>query len=164
MVTLSTRSRYGTRLLMSLARSSTQGPVQIAEIAKDQGISVKYLEQIALTLKKAGIIETVRGRGGGHRLAKSPQEITLDEIIGVLEGGRQFVRCVSQPELCSRAPRCAPRLVWQELSQTLYEKLSRWTLEDLLRLEDMLAGQSHRGPREDETTLCCPALAPTFFS
>lgn len=72
MITLSTRSRYGTRFLMSLARHRGENLVQIADIARDQGISAKYLEQIALVLKKAGIVETVRGRGGRSSPRQGP--------------------------------------------------------------------------------------------
>lgn len=162
MVTLSTQSRYGTRLLMSLARHSGEEPVQIADIARDQGISVKYLEQIALTLKRAGLIESVRGRRGGHRLAKDPDEITMGEVVAVLERGRPFAPCLSQPSGCVKAPYCAPRLLWQEISQTFFHKLSLWTLGDLLRLEEMLMSR-WEDPREEETTkFYCPSLPRPF--
>jgi len=143
---------------MSLARQFGKEPTHIADIAKDQGISVKYLEQIALSLKKAGIIETVRGRGGGHRLARPPDEISLDEIIAVLEGGRHLVRCLSPSGSCSRASQCAPRLVWQELSQTLFHKLSLWTLGDLLRVEELLMEKERHLPERDKPTFYCPAF------
>lgn len=158
MITLSTRSRYGTRLLMALARHRGENPVQIADIARDQGISAKYLEQIALALKRAGMIETVRGRGGGHRLAKHPDEITLDEVVAVLEGGKSLVRCLDQPSPCARASRCAPRLVWQEISQTIFHKLSLYTLGDLLRMEDRLMDQAHEVKEDQPTTFYCPSL------
>lgn len=158
MVSLSTRSRYGTRFLMALARHSIKTPMQIADVAMDQGISVKYLEQIALVLKKAGLIKTVRGRKGGHMLAKDPEEITLDQIVAVLEGGRHIVACVSTPHQCPRASRCAPRWVWKELSETLFEKLRFWTLKDLLRLEDMLVERQDASEGEDEKTFHCPSL------
>lgn len=163
MVTLSTRSRYGTRFLMSLARHCGEKPVQIADIAREQGISVKYLEQIALALKKAGLIETVRGRRGGHRLAKDPDEITLDEIVAVLEGGRHLVRCLSRPESCDRASFCAPRLIWQEISQLLFQKLSLWTLGDLLRLEEGLIIRGKERREEEPTTFYCPSVPRTFM-
>ena len=163
MITLSTRSRYGTRFLMSLARHRGDSPVQIADIARDQGISVKYLEQIALALKKAGLVETVRGRGGGHRLAKDPEEITLDEVVAVLEGGRGLVRCLGQPNTCARASRCAPRLVWEEISQALFERLSLWTLGDLLRMEDRLLDRATEPQEEHPTTFYCPSLPQSLM-
>ena len=163
MITLSTRSRYGTRFLMSLARHRGDSPVQIADIARDQGISVKYLEHIALALNKAGLIETVRGRGGGHRLAKDPEEITLDEVVAVLEGGRGLVRCLGQPNTCARASRCAPRLVWEEISQALFERLSLWTLGDLLRMEDRLLDRATEPQEEHPTTFYCPSLPQSLM-
>lgn len=163
MVTLSTRSRYGTRFLMSLARHWGEEPVQVADIAREQGISVKYLEQIALTLKKAGLIETVRGRRGGHRLAKDPEEITLDEVVAVLEGERRLVRCLSQPSPCARASSCAPRVVWQEISQLLFAKLSLWTLRDLLRMEDLLMAREEDSQGKESTTFGCPSWPRAFL-
>ncbi|MEJ5347824.1 MAG: Rrf2 family transcriptional regulator [Desulfosoma sp.] len=157
MVSLSTRSRYGIRLLMSLARHSGPNPMQISDVAKEQNISVKYLEQIALILKKAGIIETVRGRKGGHRLAKYPEEITLDWIVGLLEGGFDLAPCVSKPHRCPRSVQCAPRLAWQELSQTLFEKLRQWTLGDLLRLEESLLEREDAPEKEEREVFYCPS-------
>lgn len=156
-VSLSTRSRYGTRFLMALGRHSKETPVQIADVALDQGISVKYLEQIALTLKKAGLIKTVRGRKGGHMLAKDPDDITLDEIVAALEGGRHLSACVSNPHQCPRSSWCGPRRVWQELSETLFEKLSLWTLGDVLRLEDTLLKREDSASHQDTTVFYCPS-------
>ena len=82
---LSTKSRYGTRMMMELEQRFNGNPVQMGEIAQKQGISVKYLEQIIIPLKKAGFITSVRGPKGGHLLAKPPDEITVGEIIKVLE-------------------------------------------------------------------------------
>ncbi|ROQ92300.1 RrF2 family transcriptional regulator [Desulfosoma caldarium] len=154
MVSLSTRSRYGTRLMMSLARHSTETPVQIADVALDQGISVKYLEQIALVLRKAGLIKTVRGRKGGHMLAKDPENITLEDIVAALEGGRHLAACVSNPHLCPRASRCGPRRVWQELSETLFEKLRLWTLRDVVRLEETLMNREDSSSHRDAAIFC----------
>jgi len=100
---LSTRSRYGTRLLVDLARSQEKGPVQISEISNRQNISVKYLEQIIRPLKEAELVTSVRGAKGGHMLAKRPEEITLGQIVRLFEGQTDLVACVSHPENCSMA-------------------------------------------------------------
>ena len=84
---LSTRSRYGTRMMLDLAQRYDDGPVQIGDIAKRQDISVKYLEQLIIPLKKAKYVTSVRGPKGGHMLAKSPEKITVGEIVELLEGG-----------------------------------------------------------------------------
>ncbi len=87
---LSTRSRYGTRLMLDMAQHYNDGPIHLSDIAKRQDLSVKYLEQIIIPLKKAGYIESLRGPQGGHILAKPPEEITVKEIVGLLGGGHQF--------------------------------------------------------------------------
>jgi len=78
---LTTKSRYGTRLILDLAIYAKEGPVPLGDVAKRQNISVKYLEQLILKLKKAGFIESQRGPFGGHMLVKSPSEITIGDIV-----------------------------------------------------------------------------------
>ena len=91
---LSTRSRYGTRMMLDLAQRYNRGPVQIGQIAKRQDISVKYLEQLVIPLKKAKFIESVRGPKGGHMLAKGPREITVGQVVEVLEGDMHLSVCL----------------------------------------------------------------------
>ena len=95
---LSTRSRYGTRLMLDLAEHYLKGPIHLKAIALQQGISVKYLEQIIIPLKKAKYIQSVRGPKGGHILAKPPSEISIGEIVALLEEGRQPGRVFLQPQ------------------------------------------------------------------
>ena len=128
---LSTRSRYGTRLLLDMAQHYQQGPIQMGEIAKRQEISVKYLEQIIIPLKKANYVLSVRGPKGGHSLARPPEEITLGEIVALLEEGCSLVQCSEYADVCSRSGACPTRLVWQEAAQALFDKLSSITLADL---------------------------------
>ena len=100
---LSTRSRYGTRILVELAMNQDNGPLQISEISRRQKISVKYCEQLIRPLKKANLVNSVRGPKGGHVLSKNPQKITLGEIVRLFEGQTDLVHCISSPEDCSRA-------------------------------------------------------------
>ncbi|MGD8765080.1 MAG: Rrf2 family transcriptional regulator [Desulfobacteraceae bacterium] len=130
---LSTRSRYGTRILVDLARHNDQGPVQIGEISKRQDISVKYLEQLIRPLKQANLVESVRGPKGGHMLAKNPEEITLGQIVRLFEGQSDLVECVSNPEKCNMADDCQVRLAWRDATRVLYEKLDSTTIADLMR-------------------------------
>jgi Rrf2 family transcriptional regulator, iron-sulfur cluster assembly transcription factor len=135
MMRLSTKSRYGTRMLLDLAALRGEGPVHLDDIARRQGISVKYLEQILIPLKKAGYVESMRGPKGGHYLARDPEEITVGEIVALLEGGPSLVECSEKPEACDRSSFCLTRRLWQEASQALYDKLASFTLADLLMRE-----------------------------
>ena len=129
---LSTRSRYGARILVDLARHNNQGPVQIGEISKRQDISVKYLEQLIRPLKQAKLVESVRGPKGGHMLAKNPEKITLGQIVRLFEGQSDLVECVSNPETCNMADDCQVRQAWKDAPRVLYEKLDSTTIADLM--------------------------------
>ena len=129
---LSTRSRYGARILVDLARHTDQGPVQIGEISKRQDISVKYLEQLIRPLKQASMVTSVRGPKGGHLLAKKAEEISLGQIVRLFEGQSELVECISKPELCKMSDDCQVRLAWKDATRVLYEKLDSTTIADLL--------------------------------
>lgn len=129
---LSTRSRYGLRMMLDMAQHCEEGPVQIGSIAKRQDISVKYLEQLIIPLKKANYIKSVRGPKGGHMLAKTADQITVGEIVRLLEGGINLADCISQPEICERHAGCLTRAVWQEATSAMYEKLDAITLAEMI--------------------------------
>jgi Rrf2 family protein len=129
---LSTRSRYGARILVDLARNKDQGPVRIGEISKRQDISVKYLEQLIRPLKKANLVTSVRGPKGGHLLAEKPQNISLGQVVRLFEGQSDLVKCVSFPEKCAMSDDCQVRLAWHDATRVLYEKLDSTNISDLL--------------------------------
>ena len=129
---LSTRSRYGTRMMLDLAQRYDQGPVQIGEVSKRENISVKYLEQLIIPLKKANFIKSVRGPKGGHMLAKPPEEITVGEIVRILEGEINLSSCIEHPEVCDRTTRCLTRGVWEEATKAMYDKLNSVTLSKMV--------------------------------
>ena len=133
---LSTRSRYGTRMMLDLAQHYDEGPVQIGSIAKRQDISVKYLEQLIIPLKKAKLIKSFRGPKGGHTLAKSPREITVGEIVNLLEGGIDLAGCVEKPEDCNRSDSCLTRGVWKEATEAMLDKLNSVTLSKMIEMGD----------------------------
>jgi Rrf2 family iron-sulfur cluster assembly transcriptional regulator len=135
---LSTKSRYGTRLLLDLAIHDTKNFVQLKEISKRQGISLKYLEQIIIPLKKARLVESSRGATGGYRLAKPPDRISVGEIVALLEGGKFLSRCESHPESCERSESCSVRNIWKEATQAMYDKLNGVSLADLVLKEKLL--------------------------
>jgi len=130
---ISTRSRYGVRLLLDMASRYQKGPVHLADVAANQGISLKYLEQIIIPLKKANYIKSVRGPKGGHSLARPPEEITVGEIVALLEEGDTFLECSSRPEACDRAGLCLTRDVWREAAKAMFDHLNAITLADLLK-------------------------------
>lgn len=129
---LSTRSRYGARILVDLARHKDQGPVQIGEISKRQDISVKYLEQLIRPLKQANLVTSVRGPKGGHLLAENPKNITLGQVVRLFEGQTDLVECVSFPDKCPMSDDCQVRLAWQDATEVLYDKLDDTTISDLI--------------------------------
>lgn len=133
---LSTRSRYGTRLMVDLAEHSKDGPIQLGEIAKRQNISLKYLEQLIIPLKKAKFIKSVRGPKGGHALAKSPEDITIGEIVNVLERGIDLTDCTQDPGICERSKGCKTRHLWSMATKAMYDKLNSLTLSDVNTLEE----------------------------
>ncbi|UCF91136.1 MAG: Rrf2 family transcriptional regulator [Desulfobacterales bacterium] len=132
---LSTKSRYGTRLMLDMARHYNQGAIQLGEIAKRQDISLKYLEQIIRPLKKADYVKSFRGAKGGHMLTRPPSEITVGEIVALLEGGASFTPCSENPDTCDRVDFCLTRYLWLEASKAMFEKLDTVTFADLLALE-----------------------------
>jgi len=129
---ISTRGRYGTRMMLDLAAHHDQGPTPLREIAKRQDLSVKYLEQLIIPLKAAGYIRSVRGARGGYTLAKKPDKISIGQVIKVLEGGLSLVDCVEDPKVCERENNCPTRDIWLRMSERLMEELSSLTLRDVL--------------------------------
>jgi Rrf2 family iron-sulfur cluster assembly transcriptional regulator len=132
---LSTKTRYGTRLILDMAQNYGQGAIQLGEIANRQNISLKYLEQIIRPLKKANYVKSFRGAKGGHMLTKPPEEITVSEVVAVLEGGRTLIRCDKNPENCDRVDSCLTRYLWIEAAYAMFQRLSTITFADLLALK-----------------------------
>lgn len=129
---LSTKSRYGTRLMLDMAQHYQDGPIHLANVAQRQGISVKYLEQIIIPLKKADYIRSVRGPKGGHTLARSPEEITVGEIVALLEEGTSLAECSHNDIACERSQTCLTRWLWNEAGRAMFDKLYSITLADVM--------------------------------
>ncbi len=132
---LSTRSRYGTRMMLDLAEHYNEGPIQIGDIARRQDISAKYLEQLIIPLKKADFISSVRGPKGGHMLARQPKEITIGQIVHVLEGGIELSLCVVDAKLCERSKECLIRDTWSEATKAMHDKLNATSLAKVIRVQ-----------------------------
>ena len=133
---LSSKSRYGTRLMLELAKHYGGEFVQLKEIATRQGLSLKYLEQIMIPLKKAKYVKGVRGAKGGYRLSKPPAKITVGEIVALLESNSPMTECSENPKVCERSESCPTRALWKDAADALFERLNSVTLADLLKKEN----------------------------
>jgi Rrf2 family protein len=129
---LSTRTRYGTRALLELALHQGEGPVFLKDIAREQQISLPYLEHIVAPLIAGGIIRSTKGPKGGITLVKEPGDIKLSEITRLLEGSVAPVECIDNPKACRRAGTCATRDVWSRLKEAMDGVLEATTLQDLV--------------------------------
>ena len=139
---LSTRTRYGVRLMVALALNYGKEPVFLKDIAKGENISEKYLSLIIIPLRGVGLVNSIRGAHGGYNLAKEPSLITLKEIVDVLEGDCSLVDCVKNPSSCSRVPICVSHDVWTIIGDKISETLSSITLEKLVKMNQEKAGNT----------------------
>jgi len=129
---LSTKGRYGTRVLLDLALHWGEGPVLLKDIARRQEISLPYLEHLIAPLIAGRIVKSARGPRGGVSLLKRPEEIRLSEVIQLLEGSIAPVECVNNPKAYPRAPLCVTHDVWDELRRAIDGVLESTTLQDLV--------------------------------
>jgi Rrf2 family protein len=129
---LSTKGRYGTRLMFQLALNYGSGPMLLKNIAQKEDLSTKYLEHIVPLLKSANFINSTRGAHGGYALAKPPEEIDLKQLVSVLEGDIAPVDCVDSPNICDRSSHCVARDVWSILEDSINETLGNITLQDMV--------------------------------
>lgn len=133
---LSTKSRYGTRMLIDIAENYHDGPVSVAEIASRTGISEKYMEKLIRKLKKAGLVLSKRGPKGGHVLAKPAASITVGDIVRALEEWVVLKGCSLSKDTCATCPRiatCPTKDVWERANQAMFATLDTYTLQALLK-------------------------------
>ena len=134
---ISTKGRYALRMLLDMAQHQQEGYVTLKDIAQRQGISKKYLEQIALILGQAGILHGVRGHQGGYRLVGKPAEYTVLEILQAMEGSLAPVACLEcKPVQCPRAADCRTLPMWEKLDKLIDDYLESVTLKDLTHVQD----------------------------
>jgi Rrf2 family protein len=129
---LSTRTRYGTRALLELALRETKGPVYLKDIAKNQQISLSYLEHLVAPLISGGIISSTKGPRGGITLARKPENINMKEITYLLEGSLAPVDCVDHAAGCDRSGFCVTREIWGQMKDAMDGILEKTTLKDLV--------------------------------
>jgi Rrf2 family protein len=121
--------------MINLAANYNKRSAFLKDIAREEEISEKYLSQIVIPLRRAGLVSASRGVHGGYTLTKSPLEITAKEVVEVLEGDLALIECERDPESCSRVLGCASRSLWAGLGEKITEYLSSVTLDDLLKVK-----------------------------
>jgi Rrf2 family protein len=131
MLRVSTKARYALRAMIELALRQGELPVHLHDVAVAQQLSVRYLEQLMIPLRRAGLVRGERGSGGGYRLAGPAEEITALEIFSAVEGGLDLLACAVTPTVCERSPTCVARKLWMEAGRAMGGVLARASLADL---------------------------------
>jgi Rrf2 family iron-sulfur cluster assembly transcriptional regulator len=134
---LSTKGRYAVTAMLDLALHGEKGPVTLADISENQGISLSYLEQLFASLRSKGLVRGVRGPGGGYYLGRDMDEITIANIICAVDEWVEFTRCQGKGN-CRNGQRCLTHSLWDELSEQIYNFLEGITLGDLVKRGDVL--------------------------
>lgn len=128
---ISTRARYGIRLMLDLALNQNGKPVRVRDMSLRQEVSEKYVEQLLARLKRAGYVRSVRGAGGGYALARPAAKINVFGIFEALEGSLQVVDCVDDPALCPRYPLCVTHGIWKRIRDASAKIMNSISLEKL---------------------------------
>ena len=130
---ISTKGRYGLRILIDLATHDSTKPRLVRDIAESQQISEKYISRLIIDLRRARLVRSVRGMKGGFFLARSPKEITLLDILETMEGTISIVDCVMAPEKCSYNKGCTARGIWLRLNDGIRDLMRGITFEQILQ-------------------------------
>lgn len=133
---ISTKGRYGLRVLLDIASHQDNGPVILRDIAERQNISEKYLWQVINPIKAAGFLNSVRGAKGGYVLAQGAEAITLLDVVTVLEGPIHVVDCVDDPKSCERSTACVTRDVWKRVEDAVKTTMAGITLKELIKNQE----------------------------
>lgn len=128
---LSTKGRYGIKAIVDLAIHGKESPVCIKSISERQSISEYYLEQLFAPLRKAELIKSIRGAQGGYILNKDPKEITVADVLDVLEGPIEISECLEEG-ICSNSSCCSTRLLWAKLKESIDNVTESITLQDMI--------------------------------
>lgn len=134
---ISTKGRYALRVMIDLAEHQTEGYIPLKEIADRQGISEKYLESILKTLVREKVLVGLRGKGGGYRLTRPPEQYTVGTILRLTEGDLAPVACLEKPAAqCPRMAQCRTLPMWKELDRLVNDYFDGITLADLMAPEE----------------------------
>ncbi len=130
-VKISTKTRYGVRFMIDLAQRYGEGSVALKDVAERQAISKKYLEQVVAPLASSGLLRVTRGAQGGYELARSPQAITLADVVAATEDGLELIDCANGLFPCDYTERCVSQRIWGGMEEAIRAYLSGITLADL---------------------------------
>jgi Rrf2 family protein len=146
-IRVSTKGRYGTRLMLNLARhyNSDNKAVILKSVAAEEDISIRYLEQIIIPLKIYKLVKSIRGAGGGYTLARKPADITICQILEALEGSCGLVECVEDEGFCGRISTCATYEVWRKASHLLRDYFESVTLQSVVDIWEKKHKSKSRG-------------------
>ncbi len=134
---VSTKAQYGMRALVEIAAGGER-PTSLKVVAERQDLSHQYLEQIFALLRRAGIVESVRGAHGGYRLARSPEQITALEVVELLEGTLAPVTCIEDAATCDRTGHCVTEPLWRRVDHAVRTVLGNTTVAELLAERELL--------------------------
>ncbi|MCC3867188.1 MULTISPECIES: RrF2 family transcriptional regulator [Terrisporobacter] len=129
---LSTKGKYGLKAIFELSLHVNEGPMPLNMIASKQKIPEQYLEQIFSTLKKSKLITSVRGAQGGYLLNKAPDEVTVGDVLAILEGPVALSQCIIDEGVCENSNDCSTKLVWEKLKKGIEDVLNSITLQDMV--------------------------------
>lgn len=151
---LSTKGRYGLRAVVDLALHAEEEAISLSSIAERQGLSISYLEQLIAKLKKAGIVDSKRGAQGGYILAKTPEEISVGDILRALEGDLHPVDCSEiQGEVkCQSSDLCVTKYVWKRISDSINNTVDELMLSELVTEGKILEAKKNS---KDHTNYPC---------
>ncbi len=141
---ISTKGRYALRLMLDIALADPQLPVPLRDVARRQGVSDKYLEQIVTQLGRGGLVRSVRGAGGGYLLTRPPEEYTVGDILRCVEGSLSPVGCVDDPGCCERAGQCVTAEVWDRVARAVNQVVDSITLAHLAERQREKDGSMER--------------------
>jgi Rrf2 family iron-sulfur cluster assembly transcriptional regulator len=145
---LTTKGRYAVTAMLDLALHYDRGAVTLADIARRQGISLSYLEQLFAKLRRSGLVDSVRGPGGGYNLAMAPSKITVAEIVVAINENIDATRCGGEKN-CDGDQTCLTHQLWEELSGRIFGFLNSITLADLVskpHVQQVASRQEGRAP------------------
>lgn len=135
---ISTKARYSLRGLLDLALHFESDPIQIHEIARRQGISERYLENLFTKLRSNGILTSIKGKGGGFMLAKKPEDIDIYSVFNAVEEDMALVACVETTDNCTKSTSCVTRNLWKKISDEMMTTLKNLSLKELIEEPDCL--------------------------
>ncbi len=150
MFRISTKGRYGTRLMLNLAlHFQESSPARsLKEVAEEEDISIRYLEQIIIPLRDHRLVKSQRGAGGGYTLARPPASIRLSEVLQAVEGNCCLVECVEDRNICPRSSVCAAYEIWKQGTAVMKDYFDSVSLQDMVRLAEK---KSRRKPRSQKS-------------